>query len=180
MKNLWWVCVLSKEKIKIKNLLPKTHEISSTPGEITLKKDEDFDILCFEVIFDGLLPSRVRLWPINSPCTPPPISVSYSDDIGYDCQWIFLALKNDSNSLLQLYTKRKLRADNVAFYTNVDKKFYDNIDKIFIAPYPRYPYFNERIGSHFTNITCNCEKLARGKCYNVTIPGQQNQDWALF
>ena len=36
-------CVLSKEKIKIKNILPKNHEIASTSGEITLRKDEDFD-----------------------------------------------------------------------------------------------------------------------------------------
>ena len=31
-------------------------------------------------------------------------------------------------------TQRKLRADNVAFYINADKKFYDNIDKIFVVP----------------------------------------------
>ena len=42
-------CVLSKEKIKIKNILPKNHEVASTFGEITLRKDEDFDILCFEI-----------------------------------------------------------------------------------------------------------------------------------
>ena len=29
--------------------LPKNHEIASTSGEITLRKDEDFDILCFEI-----------------------------------------------------------------------------------------------------------------------------------
>ena len=42
-------CVLSKEKIKIKNILPKNHEIASTSGEITLRKDENFDILCFQI-----------------------------------------------------------------------------------------------------------------------------------
>ena len=51
-----------------------------------VKKDEDFDILCFEINFDGFLPNRVRLWPINFPCTPPLTHVSYSNDSGYDCQ----------------------------------------------------------------------------------------------
>ena len=51
-----------------------------------VKKDEDFDILCFEINFDGFLPSPVHLWPINSPCTPPPTPVSDSDDSGCDCQ----------------------------------------------------------------------------------------------
>ena len=39
-------------------------------GEIILKKDEDFDILCFDISFDGFLSTRVRLCPINSPSTP--------------------------------------------------------------------------------------------------------------
>ena len=34
-----------------------------------------------------------HLWPINSPCSQTPTPVSYSDDSGYDCQWIFLAVK---------------------------------------------------------------------------------------
>ena len=51
--------VLSKEKVKINNMLPKNHEIAST----------------------------IRLWLINSPCTLPPNPVSYSDnDSGYDCE----------------------------------------------------------------------------------------------
>ena len=44
-------CVLSKEKVKINNMLPKNHEIASTFGEITLRKDR-FDILCFEINCD--------------------------------------------------------------------------------------------------------------------------------
>ena len=40
-------------------MLPKNHEMVS--GEITLKKDEDFDILCFEINLDGLLSGGVRL-----------------------------------------------------------------------------------------------------------------------
>ena len=79
-------CVLSKEKVKINNMLPKNHEITSTSGEITLRKDKSFDILCFEINCDGLLPTRGRLWPINSPCTPPPTPDSISDDSGYDYQ----------------------------------------------------------------------------------------------
>ena len=79
-------CVLSKEKIKIKNILPKNHEIASNSGEITLRKDEDFDILCFTINCDGFLPTRVRLWPINCTCTPPPTPDSISNDSGYDRQ----------------------------------------------------------------------------------------------
>ena len=80
-------CVLSKEKVKINTMLPKNHKTASTSGEITLRKDDDFDILCFEINCDGFLPTRIRLWPINSPCTSPPTSVSYPDnDSGYDCQ----------------------------------------------------------------------------------------------
>ena len=54
-------CVLSTEKIKINNILPKNYEIASTSGEITFRKDEDFDILCFEINCDGYLSTRVRL-----------------------------------------------------------------------------------------------------------------------
>ena len=80
-------CVLSKEKVKINDMLPKNHEIASTSGKITLRKDDDFDTLCFEINCDGFLPTRIRLWLMNSPCTPPPSPVSYSDnDSGYDCQ----------------------------------------------------------------------------------------------
>ena len=83
-------CAQSKKNVQIKNMFPKNNEISSVSGEITLKKDEDFDILCFEINCDGFLPAHVRLWPINSQCTPPLTSVSYSDnDSEYDCQYIF-------------------------------------------------------------------------------------------
>ena len=68
-------------------MLPKNHEIASTSVEIMLRKDEDFDILCFEINCDGFSPTRIHLWPINSSCTPPLTSVSYSDnDSGCDCQ----------------------------------------------------------------------------------------------
>lgn len=75
--------------MQIKNILPKNHEISAVHGEIILRKDEDFDVLCFDISFDGFLSTCVRLWPINSPATPlstlDDISTD-SDDSDYDCQ----------------------------------------------------------------------------------------------
>ena len=41
-------------------MLPKDHEISSVSGETILKKDEDFDILCFDINFDGFLATNVH------------------------------------------------------------------------------------------------------------------------
>ena len=68
-------------------MLQKNHELASTAAEITLRKDEDFYILSFEIKCDGFLPTRVRLWPVNFPCTPPRTPNSYSDnDSRYDCQ----------------------------------------------------------------------------------------------
>ena len=52
--------------VQIKNMLPKNNEISSSEfGEIILKKDEEFDILCFDVNFDGFLSTRTCFWLIN-------------------------------------------------------------------------------------------------------------------
>ena len=78
-------CVQLKEKVLLKNMLPKDHEISSVSGEIILKKDEDFDIICFGINFDGFLSTRVCLWPINSPTTPPLLTPDSNDSV-YDCQ----------------------------------------------------------------------------------------------
>ena len=75
-------CTLSEEKIKINNILKKNHEIASTFGEITLRKDEYFDILCFETNCDEFLLTRICLWPINPLCAPPPTSVYYSHNDG--------------------------------------------------------------------------------------------------
>ena len=57
-------------------------------GETILKKDEDFDILCFDINFHKFLSTRVRLWPINTPGTPPPTPDLYPncDNSSYDCQ----------------------------------------------------------------------------------------------
>ena len=79
-------CAVLKSKVKMKNMLPKNYEISSASGEITLKKDEAFDILCFEINFDRFISTRVRISPINSPGTPPTTPVPDSDDSGYHCQ----------------------------------------------------------------------------------------------
>ena len=78
-------CVQLKEKVLVKNMLPKYHEISSVSDEIILKKDEDFDIICFDINFDGFLSTRVRLWPINSPTTPPLLTPDFNDSVD-DCQ----------------------------------------------------------------------------------------------
>ena len=81
-------CVQSKRNVQIKNMLPKNHETSSESGEIILKKDEGFDILCFDINFHGFLSTRVCLWRINSPSTPPLTLDLYPDSggSGYDCQ----------------------------------------------------------------------------------------------
>ena len=83
--------VQSKKNVQIKNMLSKNHKISSVSGEIILKKDEDFDILCFDIDFDEFLSTRVCLWRINSPSTAPPILGSDDtgpdpDDSSYNCQ----------------------------------------------------------------------------------------------
>ena len=57
--------VLSRKKIKIKNILPNNPEIASTTGQIILRKDEGFGILCFEINCDGFLPTRARPWLVN-------------------------------------------------------------------------------------------------------------------
>ena len=61
-------------------------------------------------------------------------------------------------------TQRKLREEKVDFY--VEKRFHQNIDRIFVAPCPRHPYFKERIGSQFTDISCKCLELQKERCNN--------------
>ena len=75
-------CVQLKEKVLLKNMFPKDHEISSVSGEIILK---NFDIICFGINFDGFLSTRVCIWPINSPTTPPLLTPDSNDNV-YDCQ----------------------------------------------------------------------------------------------
>ena len=64
-------------------------------------------------------------------------------------------------------TQRKFKEDKVPFY--VEKRFYGNIDKAFVASCPRHPYFNERIGSQLADISCNCLTLDKGRCYNSKV-----------
>ena len=47
-------------------------------------------------------------------------------------------------------TQRKLKVEKFYFYTK--QRFYKNINKVFIAPCPRYPYFKEKAGSGYTNV----------------------------
>ena len=69
-----------KERVKIKNILPKEENMPKSSGEIVLRKDMDFDILCFDINVDGFYPARIRLWPQNHPIAPPTpdISTTYS------------------------------------------------------------------------------------------------------
>ena len=57
-------------------------------GELTLEQDVEFDVLCFDINFDGYFPAQIRLWPQNHPTAPPTPGVSdiSSVDSGYDCQ----------------------------------------------------------------------------------------------
>ena len=80
-----------REKLKIKNFLPKGAKFShlNTRGEIILKRDADFDILCFEINFQGYFPAIVRLWRSNHPKSPPAPNIFNIDDLsdsGIDCQ----------------------------------------------------------------------------------------------
>ena len=62
----------NKNQVKIKNLLPKRKEFFyfNTSGEITLKKDVDFDILCFEINLEGHYLMLMCFWPQNHSTAP--------------------------------------------------------------------------------------------------------------
>ena len=64
-------------------------------------------------------------------------------------------------------TQRKLIAEGVPFYTK--KRFYYNLDMVFVALCLRHPFFKERTGSRFENISCNCHNLQKGRCNNCKI-----------
>ena len=52
--------VLAKRsKIKIKNILDKN--IPRTSGEIVIRKNANFDIICFDIDIEGFYPTRVCL-----------------------------------------------------------------------------------------------------------------------
>ena len=64
-------------------------------------------------------------------------------------------------------TQRKLGEEGVPFETK--KRFYDNIDIVFVAPCPQHPYLKERTGSRFENISCSYLNLQKGRCNNCKI-----------
>ena len=85
-----------------------------------------------------------------------------------------LAIKKMIEIVCCSCTQQKLRSEKVDFYT--EKTFYQNTDKIFVAPCPRHPHFKERIGSRFTNITCTCTQLTKRRrnnckliCFNINF-----------
>ena len=83
---------LSKNNtVKIKNLLPKDSEIfQMSVWWKYFQKNTDFDILCFDVNFDGYFPTRVCLCPQNHPTAPPTPVVSDDNtvDSRYDCHFM--------------------------------------------------------------------------------------------
>ena len=80
-------CVqLKREEVTLKKNLTKSNEISKVNGEIVLKKDSDFNFLCFDINFDGYYMAHVPLWPENHPATPPPTLDVSSIDRGVDIQ----------------------------------------------------------------------------------------------
>ena len=72
-----------REKVKIKNNLPQGSEFChlNTRGEIILRRDQGFNVLCFEIKFEGYFPTVVRRWPSNHPTSPPTPNVLSIDDI---------------------------------------------------------------------------------------------------
>ena len=80
-----------RENVKIKNMLPRGSELShlKKQGEIILRRDQDFDIICFKIKFEGYFPTVVGIWLSNHPTSPPTPDVSSIGDIsdsGVDCQ----------------------------------------------------------------------------------------------
>ena len=75
-------------------MLPRGNKFShlNSRGKVTLRQDEDFNILCFEINFDGYFLALVCLWPSNHPTSRPTPDVSSislsmgSGDSGTDCQ----------------------------------------------------------------------------------------------
>ena len=57
--------VWKQRKLKIKNVTPKDKDMPRASVKILLRKDPEFDVLCFDIDTDGFHPARVRLWPQN-------------------------------------------------------------------------------------------------------------------
>ena len=74
-----------------KNMLPQGSEFShlNTRGKIILRRNQDFDIICFEIKFECYFPTVMRLWLSNHPTGPPTPNVWSIDDVSdidVDCQ----------------------------------------------------------------------------------------------
>ena len=80
--------LVKKNRIRIKNILDEL--MPKISGKIVIKKDADFDVICFDIDIRGYYPTRVCLWPQNHRTWPPATSelspgVS-SVDSGFDSQ----------------------------------------------------------------------------------------------
>ena len=64
-------------------------------------------------------------------------------------------------------TQPKLRGHGVDLYSN--KRFYQNIEKNFVAPCSKHPLFKENISQRFNHMKCNCTSLEKGPCNNCKI-----------
>ena len=75
-----------KNKLKIKSLVPEGEFFNHLrpKGEILIKKDEDFDIICFEIHVMVFFPAIVHLWPINRHVKFTPVWTENSLDSGID------------------------------------------------------------------------------------------------
>ena len=65
------ICRVKKRKLKIKNVIPKDKDTPRAFGKILLRKDPEFDVLCFDINIDGFHPARIRLWLQNHTTNPP-------------------------------------------------------------------------------------------------------------
>ena len=54
-----------KSRIKTKNILDENMPRASV--EIVIRKDVDFDVICFDIDIKRFYPTHVRLWPQNHP-----------------------------------------------------------------------------------------------------------------
>ena len=144
--------------MKIKNLSPKWKEFTrlNKCGEITLKKDVDFYVLCFDINFDGYFPAQILLWLQNYLTAPPtPVSDISSADSGYECQQNIFLAKKMIQIIVCSCTKPKFRNAGITSYSQQTFNTY-------VEPYPRHLLFKERYGNVNADISCKYLGLKRG------------------
>ena len=171
IRRIYNGCAQSKQNVQVKNMLPKNHEIAFVSGEIILKKDENFEIIYLEINFDGFLSTHVRLRPINSPIHHLQLLILMTSVL------ILLAVVMNVNSFFFSAKENDLvccscihqnfRNNDVDFYLN--KRFYESINRIFVASCSRHLFLKERIGPPFSDIKSNCESVEKGKCNKCKI-----------